>query len=344
MTQELTAEQRGAIFFCRQRGDSYRTIATTVGCGVSTVFDTLKRIDETGTTNSKPRSGRPPLIEPSQRNQLKRLVTNDKGKNRRLCTAEVQQLWKKKTGQDVSTRTIGRTLRAVGLNNCLARRKPLISPANMEARLAWCLDHQSWTTDDWSKVMWSDESTFSQFQQSRCSRVWREPQEKWNISCVSATVKHSPSRMFWGCFSRQGLGPIVPLFGTANGATHVTILHKHVMPTMRRTFPNGDGIFQEDNARPHKTKLAKKFHAENDLCILLWPAQSPDLNPIENLWADVKKNIRERKKLPSNMAELDRHVKKAWREIPIHTIENLVDSMPRRIQAVIEANGGPTKY
>ena len=89
MTQELTAEQRGAIFFCRQRGDSYRTIATTVGCGVSTVFDTLKRIDETGTTNSKPRSGRPPLIEPSQRNWLKQLVTNDKGKNRHLCTAEV---------------------------------------------------------------------------------------------------------------------------------------------------------------------------------------------------------------------------------------------------------------
>src|SRR6266542_3560552 len=108
MTQELTAEQRGAIFFCCQRGDSYRTIVTTVGCGVSTVFDTLKRIDETGPTNSKSRSSRPPLIELSQQNWLKRLVINDKRKNRRLCTAEVQQLWKKKIGQDVSTRTIGR--------------------------------------------------------------------------------------------------------------------------------------------------------------------------------------------------------------------------------------------
>ena len=66
MTQELTAKQRDAIFFCRQRGDSYRTISKTVSCRVSTVFDTLKRIDNTGTTNSKPRSSRPPLIEPSQ--------------------------------------------------------------------------------------------------------------------------------------------------------------------------------------------------------------------------------------------------------------------------------------
>ena len=121
MTQELTAEQCGTIFFCRQRGDSYWTISETVGCGVSTVFDTLKRIDDTGTTNSKPRSGRPPLIEPSQRNQLKRLVTNDKGKNCYLCIVEVQQLWKKKISQNVSTHTIGQTLHAVRLNNCLTQ-------------------------------------------------------------------------------------------------------------------------------------------------------------------------------------------------------------------------------
>ncbi|CAB4402436.1 unnamed protein product [Rhizophagus irregularis] len=221
MSKELTKEQRGAIIYCRQRGDSYRTIATTVGRGVSTVFDILKRMDETGTTDSKPRSG----------------------KNRRLCTAEIKQLWEKKTGQDVSSHTIGQALHAVGLKNCLTRRKPLISPANMESRLAWCLEHQSWTKRDWSKVMWSDESTFSQFQQNRCSRVWREPKDEWNISCVSATVKHSPSRMHWGCFSRQGVGPIVPLSGTATGASHVVILQKYVIPTMRRTFLNGDGWF-----------------------------------------------------------------------------------------------------
>ena len=120
MTNKLIKEQRETIFYCHQRGDSYRKISVTVGCGVSTVFDTLKRIDDTGTTDSRSRSGRPPLIESLQRNRLKKLVTNDKGKNCRLCTAEIQQLWKKKTGQDVSTRTIGRTLRDVGLKNCLA--------------------------------------------------------------------------------------------------------------------------------------------------------------------------------------------------------------------------------
>ncbi|CAG8527551.1 2672_t:CDS:2 [Ambispora gerdemannii] len=112
----------------------------TVGCGVSTVFDTLKKINETGTTNSRPRSGHPPLIEPSQRNWLKRLVTNDN--------------------------TIVWTLHKVGLRNYIARRKPLISSTNMEVHLAWALEYQSWTKYDWAKVMWSDESTFSQFQQT----------------------------------------------------------------------------------------------------------------------------------------------------------------------------------
>jgi hypothetical protein len=152
------------------------------------------------------RSGRPPLITIPQCNYLKQTVTNDTTKNHRLCAAGVQQLWKKKFGQDVSTRTIRRTLHSVGLKRCVTRKKPLISPANVEARLAWCLDYQSWTKADWSKVMWSDESTFSQFQQSRFSRVWWEPEEEWDLSCISATVKHSSSRIYWVVFQERVSG------------------------------------------------------------------------------------------------------------------------------------------
>lgn len=342
--KELTTEQRGTIVYCRQRGDSYRSIAKTVGCGLATIYDTLKRHSETGSTSSKSRSGRPRLLNDRQSNRLKKLVTNDKTQNRRLCAAGIQKLWQKKTDNNVSLHTIRRTLYSVGLKNCIARRKPLISPANKQARLSWCLEHASWTKAKWAKVLWSDESTFSQFQQSRCSRVWREAKEEWDSSCVSTTVKHSPSRMHWGCFLRQGLGPIVPLEGSVKGTTHVITLRKHVLPTMKRMFPKGDGWFQEDNARPHKCQIAKQFHAEHELRILSWPPQSPDLSPIENLWALVKRNLRKRKKKPSNLTELDRYVKEEWKKIPKHFIENLVDSMPERIQAVIAAEGGETKY
>jgi len=232
----------------------------------------------------------------------------------------------------------------MGLRNRLARRKPLVTAANKAARLAWCQDHASWTKEDWAKVLWSDESTFTLFQNSRCSRVWREPKDKWASSCVAATVKHSPSRMHWGCFSRDGVGPIVPLHGSVTGASHVETLRKYTIPTLNRKFPLGDGWFQEDNARPHKTKLAAAFREKNCVCTLPWPAQSPDLNPIENLWAEVKRRLQKQCKKPSSLAQLERQVRKTWKAIPRSMLEKLVDSMPDRVNAVIAAEGGLTKY
>jgi len=341
--KELTEAQRGTIIYCRKRGDSIRCIAETVDCGATTVRATLKRYADTGQIASKKRSGRPPLLNNQDRQRLKRLITT-KEKNRRLSRAGVKSLWEAKTGQEISIHTVSRVMHAIGLKNCVARPKPLVSSTNKTARLTWCRNHESWTVQDWRKVLWSDESTFSQFQQSRTCRVWREPIEEWLVSCISATVRHSPSLMHWGCFSWHGKGPIVPLYRSVTGTAYVDTLRKHAVPTIRRLFPRRNGWFQHDNATPHKSNVAKAFLTKSRMRVLDWPAQSPDLNPIENLWAIIKQHIRKQKKPPRNLVELKRCVKAAWRAIPDTTIKNLVDSMPRRIQAVIAAEGGPTKY
>jgi transposase len=136
----------------------------------------------------------------------------------------------------------------------------------------------------------------------------------------------------------------VALHGPVTGEAHVKTLRQYAFPTMRKVFPQGNGVFQEDNASPHTSKIAAAAREASGLQFLPWPAQSPDLNPIENLWQDVKRAVYNQPKKPKNLVELEKMVKSAWKAIPLDRIQVLVDSMPRRVEACIAAKGGPTKY
>ncbi|GBB96753.1 hypothetical protein RclHR1_28230003 [Rhizophagus clarus] len=158
------------------------------------------------------------------------------------------------------------------------------------------------------KVLFSDEITFTQFQQGRQGMVWREPGKELNPDCISVTVKYSPSKMFWGCFSWSGLGPIVSLNGSVTGQIHAKIINDFVVPTLHTHFPQGNGIFQEDNAAPHRSKVATATHKNTGIVTLDWPAQSPDINPIKNIWAEMKMMIRRHSPPPSSISVLMEYV------------------------------------
>ena len=102
-------------------------------------------------------------------------------------------------------------------------------------------------------------------------------------------------------------------------------------------------VFMQDGAPCHRAKIVAQFLKAQKINILDWPGNSSDLNPIENLWTILKNKVSERQ--PTNAKMLEQAIKEVWvRDISPAYCRNLVESMPRRLEAVIKAKGGPTKY
>nr|KAF6349142.1 hypothetical protein mMyoMyo1_011698 [Myotis myotis] len=166
-------------------------------------------------------------------------------------------------------------------------------------------------------------------------------------TCMSTTLQAGwGSVMVWGMFSWHDLGPLIHVEQHLNSTTYLSIIADQVHPIMLMAYPNGDGFFQQDNTPCHSAHIVQECFQEHegDFTLLRWPPQSPDLNPIEHLWDEAKRAIRQLVPQPSNLTELDSAIHQAWCQIPRITFQHLVESMPRRIAAVLKAKGGPRKH
>jgi len=132
--------------------------------------------------------------------------------------------------------------------------------------------------------------------------------------------------MIWGCFSYYGVEPIHWIKTIMDQHIYINILQDVMLPYASEEMTL-QWTFQQDNDPKHTSKLAKKWFKNNNIEVIKWPAQSPDLNLIENLWTDVKKAVFNAK--PKNTSELWQIVEQSWKAIPQEKHRTLVDSMKR---------------
>ncbi len=142
--------------------------------------------------------------------------------------------------------------------------------------------------------------------------------------------------------SSAGVGPLCLLKSTVNAAVYQELLEHFMLPSADKLYGDADFIFQQDLAPAHTAKGAKSWFNDHGFTVLDWQANSPDLNPIENLWGIVKRKMRDTR--PNNADDLKAAIKATWASIPPEQYHRLINFMPRHIDAVIHAKGGPTKY
>ena len=175
--------------------------------------------------------------------------------------------------------------------------------------------------------------------------VRRRRGEKYHEDCIIPTVKHPQSVMVWSVINYLGTGRLYIVQGTMRQDQYRKVLKERLLPQLDEWFPRRqDAIFMHDGAPCHKAKSITAFLNSQNIKILDWPGNSPDMNPIENVWELLK---REMSKNPiTTKTELIERLIHVWYHHPSiqDVVKSCIESMPRRIEAVIKAKGGLTKY
>ncbi|GFW12310.1 transposable element Tcb2 transposase [Trichonephila clavipes] len=238
-------------------------------------------------------------------------------RNRRTTAQQGANRFLAASGKQISRKTVARRLRGGGLH---ARRPVVCVPLTRQhrtARLQWCREHHNWTEQDWACVLFSDESRFSLSSYCRRQLIWRENGTAYRPENIQEKDRYPTCSIM----VRAGI--------MINGGTRLHVVANGTMTGQR---------YIDEVLLPHDCLDSEGIQR------LVWPARSPDLNPIENVWDALERQVAGRNYPPTNKNILIRALTEEWDKLPQQLLDNVVQNMVRRVECCITLHGGHIPY
>ena len=338
-TRELTEFERIEIIRLSGTGLSQRKVAEMIGCGQNTVKTTLQRYKEHQTVKNLHRTGRNPISNKRDKRNLISMVKKD----RRLTAAQLALDWCLSNGKQASPSHVQKVLQQHNNMWRPACKKPRLTEKHKKTRLEFANKLKDWPKERYRNILWSDEMNVEVDMRKKGIKLRRTTDEKFNPDCiVERTKQGSGSIGIWACMSYDGVKLFKLFNGRLNAQAYQEILENYLMPSIDLMDDKDNVIFQQDNAPCHTAHKIRDFFIENNINTMRWPPNSPDLNCIENLWSWLDHHLS--KIQIRGLDQLQEEIHKLLSNVPVQICNNLVDSMPTRINECRRNKDGITRY
>jgi transposase len=328
-SRRLTHYERGQIDALRSQKLSYREISKRLNRSLCVIHNYLKLKSEYGRVGGR---GRKKKLDSRTVKRIHRAA-----RERIISAKEI----KNELSLNVSTRTVQRVLsQSKTLVRTKLKQKPILTPNHKKARLEFAKEVVK-NRIDWNQVVFSDEKKFNLDGPDGFQHYWHDIRTEERY--LSKRKFGGGSLMVWAAFGSGGKSDLIIINGRMTSEDYVDMLKNYLLPCGKK-IGGPNWIFQQDNAPIHTAGFTLEWFKSKKIRFLDWPAISPDLNPIENVWGMMIRRVYGNGKQFHSVCELRNELIKVWDSLTIEELNKLVQSMPNRMIDVIKGNGGPTKY
>lgn len=311
----------------KSKTTTVKEIAKRCGVSLKTVYNVRTKLSKLQSLKHRKGAGRPMKMSKNNKISLSFKLRN----NPRISVRSLANEFQASQGLNISRESVRRTIKSMGFSKKTPIRGPGITPQNEKTRVDWAKKHRN---IHWHKIIFTDECSIW-LNQGKI-QMWTKGERP-----ILNIPRHTPKVHIWGGISARGATPVKIFKQNFNSEHYCDVLNEVLFQTAEILYPDGWKL-QEDNSSIHKSKISCAFKETHRIRSIDWPPNSPDLNPIENLWGVLKQRIMVNS--PKTIDEVETMIYSQWETFDPDFLTKFTKSMKKRCDLVIASGGKKINY